>query len=206
MRIISAVCPVVLAVIISAGCANSEKDDTPTASLPRTAGPPVIAISIPPVETRVSDGRAFTGTDPCLELGDDVIEHLGFDPLTRARNENISSAYVFVGCSFERRELAVPPSPAQSSIVTGSLYVTASDMTLDEIRDGIKNKNDIEVGGREAVEYVYNDDKVCDVIIERPYGTLSVRRSVVQLDSRGGACSGMNEIAEEVSYHLPGSE
>ncbi|MEV0106239.1 DUF3558 family protein [Nocardia sp. NPDC050799] len=203
MRIISTVCPVALAVIISAGCATSGNSDTPTAAPPKPAGPPVIAISVPPAKTLSGDGQPFAGPDPCLELGDDVIERLGFDPLSRARNEETPSAHVFVGCSFEGRELASPPSPSQSSVVTGFLYVSASSMTLGEIRDGIKNASDTEVGGLEAVEYVYGDDKICDVVIERPYGTLSVRRSVVRSSSRQEACAGIDEIAEEVSYRLP---
>jgi hypothetical protein len=202
MRIISAVCPVALVVILSAGCAASQKPDTPTASSPRSTAPPVIAISVPPVAPLPGAGQSPKGADPCLDLGDDVIERLGFDPLTRARNEETPSAHVFVGCSFEGRESASAPS--QWSGRTGYLHVTASSMTLDEIRDGIKNASDTEVGGHEAIKYVYGDEKICDVVIERPYGTLSVRRSVVRSGSQQEACAGIDTIAEEVASHLPG--
>ncbi|MFI1459417.1 DUF3558 family protein [Nocardia carnea] len=190
-----------LVAILSAGCANPNDPDT-TAFPPRPPGPPVIEISVSPVETRTDDGRPFTGADPCLELGDDVIERVGFDPLSRARNEQSPSDHVFVGCRFEGRELASPPSPSQSSVVTGLLNVTSSDITLGEIRDRVETAKDTEVGGNEALEYVYGDDKICDVIVERPYGTLSVRRSVVRMNSNEEPCAGMNELAEEVSYYL----
>lgn len=200
MRIVSTFSLAALMALVCTGC--TEAQPNPAAPDPFTgAQPPSIAMPASPASAEDNES-VVVKYDPCTKLGDDVIEHVGFDPNSRERNEEVLSSYAFVGCSFQRRVLASPPTPTQSSVVTGSLNVNVSTITLDDIRGRIGETTDTEIGGHEAVRFEIGDS-ACHIAIGRPYGALYLSKSVISTNSREGACDNITEIAETISVNLP---
>ncbi|WP_459548122.1 DUF3558 family protein [Nocardia sp. X0981] len=189
----------VLTIVFSAACSGAQEQITPVT--PTSPIPPKIAVQVPPIQHQTPEESAFSAPDPCLELGDDIVEQFGFDPLTRERSEDLPRDFIFVGCNFEDRRLPIQPSP--STVAERYLSISSTDIKISEVWERTENTTDLKVGDRDAVSYTTASDKVCSIAIDKPYGALIISKSVVRNQTREGACDNMTEIVAAIAGALP---
>lgn len=188
----------VLAACIVTGCgAGSTEGTAASESTAAHAATPTSAIPsklVPPTQINRT-GKPEVTFDPCLGLGDAVIEKAGFDPSTRERDDFIADNYAFISCEFESRALI--------------LTVASSNLTLPEVVDRFSGEREIRrtrVNGRETL--VIPDprgDDMCDAYVETTRGFLKVTLAFFEEARRQGRqkCEGIVELASIFERELP---
>ncbi|WP_280435979.1 DUF3558 domain-containing protein [Nocardia carnea] len=193
--------PVLLVVALTSACGdqNDEPASSPATSAATTT--PSIAVSVPPTSRQANMGRAPVNSDPCRELGDDVVTKAGFDPGTRQRIDRIFDTYSFVGCQFDHKER----DQFGMNSPTRTLFVNSTNITLDEFRarEG-ERAEPAQVNGRNAISYQSPEAEACYIVVETGAGTLSIGKSVAGVLTQEKPCDRMQEIAETIASAMPG--
>ncbi|MFF0489710.1 DUF3558 domain-containing protein [Nocardia sp. NPDC004068] len=154
-------------------CGGGDSGERATAAA-TTATParPSIRVSVPPAPAQT--GTKQVRFDPCVEIGDEVVGRLGFDPGTRERDsgEMATDLLTSIGCDFNR--VAVVDG---EKIITGSVALISSNDTLAEIRsDKARNfLGDEPIRGRPAL--VYSTPQlpgICTASMSAPDGVFEV--------------------------------
>jgi hypothetical protein len=161
--------------------------------------PSSIAATVPPTSSQINKGRATVDGDPCTDLGDEVVEAVGFDHMTRQRIDRIFDTYSFVGCQFDHKER----DQFGTTVTTRTLQVYATNLTLDEFREREgAMATPAQVNGRAAVMYTDPAAEACYTVIETGSGTLDISKSVASVFTREKPCDNMQEIASEIDTSM----
>ncbi|MFI5779011.1 DUF3558 domain-containing protein [Nocardia sp. NPDC051570] len=133
---------------------------------------PSLRVSVPPAPAQT--GTKQVRFDPCVEIGDDVVSRVGFDPTTRERDagEIVSDLLTSIGCSFTRTAVV-----NGEKALTGSVTIKSINQTLDEIRANDRRSvfDSAPINGREAVLYkTPNLPGMCSAAVSSPDGILDV--------------------------------
>ena len=191
--------PTVLTVALASAC-TSQSSDASHAATTSAATQPSIAVSVPPAPPQASQKRDTVDHDPCLKLGDDVVESIGFDPATRERDDYIFDTYSAIGCKFRHEE----QDQFDLTVTTRNLSVNTSNLTLDEFRSREGDKaTPTTVNERDAITYTDPAAEACYVIITSKSGTLSVRKSTAIVFSPEKPCDHIQEIAAKIESSMP---
>lgn len=189
----------IFAIALLSACSTQGGEGPPAATASATTSPS-IAVSLPPAPTQFSDGRESVNRDPCIVIGDELVESLGFDPSTRERDDYIFDTHSAIGCKFRHEE----QDQFQLTVTTRTLSVNASNVTLDEFRSRERaGAKPMQINDREAITYTNQEAEACYVVVGTGYGTLSIRKSTAVTFSPEKPCDNIQEIAETIASSLP---
>lgn len=184
------------AIGVVVGCTSG--DDTGPSD-PTPSEKPSIAASVKPAPAQDNQGRQDVEFDPCLGVGDPVVERAGFSPNTRARLDQIHTGYAFIGCTFKRTEQV-----RGQRMPVGSLTIFSTNLTLDDFREREgSGASEIKLGGRDAITYRRPAEEACYVVTSGPDGTLDVRVDSSLALTDWKACDHAPEIAEIIVSAVP---
>lgn len=191
-------CSAIFAIAMLSAC-SVQGGESPLATAPATTSPS-IAVSLPPAPAQFGNGRESVDRDPCVEIGDELVESIGFDPSTRERDDYIFDTHSAIGCKFRHEE----QDQFQLTVTTRTLSVNASNVTLEEFRARESaSAKPMQINDREAIIYTNQETEACYVVVGTGYGTLSIRKSTAITFSPEKPCDSIQEIAETITSSLP---
>ncbi|MBO0853038.1 MAG: DUF3558 domain-containing protein [Nocardia sp.] len=164
-----------------------------------TSTKPIVAVSVKPTEEQDPDGRKPVTFDPCVSIGDSVVQQAGFDPKTRERKDDPHTGYAFVGCTFSRRKDAFGVSTP-----INDLTISSTDITLDQFRQRQNgNLQEITINGIKSITYQGYDATSCYVVMPGPDGSIDLSISSFAGMTDWMACDHRIEIASTIQTALP---
>lgn len=183
------------AMLVSA-CTSGDNTTEPPAvtNAPTTTASMAVQVSPAPKQ-----GRLVTNPvewDPCFQVPDSIIEHLGFDPKTRERADWIDIEYTFLGCKFQRRSTTFGIDS-----LDGILTVMSGSISLDQVKTKETTEYPVTIASRDGVRW--DDNEYCTVAMTGPDGVL-----YVTVDSSGSlsgwaGCDHLEEQSKTVESTLP---
>lgn len=186
-------------VILAAFLSSCDSDHADTSSGGPTTTRPSIAVSVKPTAEQDPDGTKPVTFDPCVNIGDSVLQQIGFDPKTRERHDDPHTGYAYVGCSFNRMsDVLGAPTPV------GYLTISSTNITMDQYRQRQNgNLEEISINGTKSITYKGYRAEDCYVVMPGPDASieLSISTAVAFTDWR--ACNYKQEIASAIQAALP---
>ncbi|MGV9675350.1 DUF3558 domain-containing protein [Nocardia sp. NPDC003482] len=183
-------------------CGGGDSGERATAAATTTTpARPSIRVSVPPAPAQT--GTKQVRFDPCVEIGDEVVGRLGFDPGTRERDsgEMVTDLLTSIGCDFNR--VAVVDG---EKVITCSVAVTSRTMSLDEIRDNSLRSvfSSETIHGRPAVLYTTPSlPGTCSAAVTSSDGVLNVDLIVFPTAAQVPApCDQIRELADAFAAAL----
>ncbi|WP_225223463.1 DUF3558 domain-containing protein [Rhodococcus ruber] len=178
-----------------AGCA----DPTHTGvSAVETPSPPTTTTR----EPRLVDesDRPLVAFDPCLDIPDDVLTTVGYDPTSEDNADFAATHYTMLGCSYEGTAV-IPGVAAYGLTVMSANFDWAIE--LQKVADNGDNVVPTEIVGRRAlVKTNQSLPESCGMSVETSYGVLIFAQV---LFGKGGArvpevqwCTGLEDTVERI--------
>lgn len=189
----------VLLAILTSVLNSCGTDHSSTSSSEPTSTRPSIAVSVEPTAEQDPDGTKPVAFDPCVSIGDSVIQQTGFDPKTRKRDDKPHTGYDFIGCSFNR--MSDEPGPP---VRIGYLTISSTNITLDQFRQQQNgNVEEISLNGIRAITYKGYSAEDCFVVMPGPDASIDVDISSAAALTDWRACDSKQQIASAIQAALP---
>ncbi|TLG09451.1 DUF3558 domain-containing protein [Nocardia cyriacigeorgica] len=196
----SAAAGVIVAALAISACNNEPTEATESgATTPQVTRPP-IAVSVAPAPSQPGMAGKVAKFDSCVEVGDEAVSSLGFDPGTRRRSDYVFDRYAYIGCDFDRVEQV-----RAQRLAVGELTLWSTTNTLDDYRNrpDYLAKREIKINGREAFGYRLANDPACNIAMPGPDGVFVVKVSSSAALTQWVACDHIEEAARVVEAALP---
>ncbi len=147
------------------------------------------------------NGRPAVTFDPCVDVGDDVIQQMGFDPKSRARSESelAGDTYTFLGCNFKQKNA--------EGRRTWSLDMYATNISMTEFGDRYRQTmKEYTIGGQPAMTYRLSESDYqggCFLAMDSSVGVLNLSLFGYVDRDPGDPCVRVRVVAEKLQSDLP---
>ncbi|UGQ39613.1 DUF3558 domain-containing protein [Rhodococcus aetherivorans] len=178
-----------------AGCADPTRTGV---SGVETSSPPTTATH----EPRLVDesDRPLVAFDPCLDIPDDVLVTVGYDPKSEDNADFAATHYTMLGCSYDGT--AIIPGVAAYGLTVMSANFDWT-IELQKVADNGDNVIPTEILGRRALRKTNHSlPESCGMSVETSYGVLIFAQV---LFGKAGArvpeaqwCTGLEDTAERI--------
>ena len=174
-KFVAVLVPFVTVIVASCGdSGEATESGLPSPSAPKSSS---LVASFPPAPQQSESDHPIE-FDPCVEIGDDLIEKSGFDPKSRERSsaEMVSPLITAIGCDFKRTAVS-----DGNKVITGGLSIKSTNSTLAELHNSDSREifDTTPIGDRAAA--FYRTPKIpgrCSAEVETPDGVLAIDLTV----------------------------
>lgn len=196
VTVLAAAALTVAACSSSHGTAAGSSSPSPGTTSSKSAGsPPFPTLTEPSLQppTQHNQNRPDVAFDPCTWIDDATLSHLGYDPTTRKRTNDINAEYTFLNCAFASPDKAY------------TLNILSGNRTMDEGRAKDSGEGaqiqDTTISGRAEMIVRTTEPDTCDVLLQTKAGYVDFERTIFSFKIDGPTperCSGMTDLVQGI--------